>query len=110
MSWPPSAAGSGIAIANTNNGAARVQEPWPIPLPLEVESNGEIDAAVVGVRAAAPEGATTASRPATAEAGVHASRLAELVGSKNTLVSARVEVVQHIGEVRADGDTVTAIG
>jgi len=64
---------------------------------LERKARVELDTAVVG-RAAA-----TACDTATTKTGVHCGRFEELRRGDHALITAGVEVIQHIRDVQAEG-------
>src|SRR5271157_326756 len=88
-------------------GAARIGRPIAFLARRELERKArlEFDAPVVGDAAAAPAPAESAA----AEPGVHAGGLAELWRIQVAHVAARIEVVQHVGEVHAQGQVVAML-
>src|ERR1700722_8054908 len=76
--------------------ASTSKHPSPT-FPSERKPRIEFDAAVVG-----RPSATSATRATASEAGIHSGSFQELWRGDHTLISGRVEVVQHVGDIQAD--------
>src|SRR5579871_906225 len=75
-------------------------------LTSESKSGLKLDTPIIGGRAGSTRSAV---KTTSAEAGVHSGRLAELSRTEDALITRRVEMVQHVGEVHAEGDVIAVL-